>query len=72
MTTREDFTGRFQGTDAIAFENQALSIGREFLPPCALAVLDGAEGTSEYWDWLCEQETDAAEEWAREQAFQAS
>jgi hypothetical protein len=51
-TRRQQFCARFSGTDGIAFENAALSIGREFLPPCAVAVLDGGEGGAEYWDWL--------------------
>ena len=60
---RQQFYARFPGTDGIAFENAALSIGREFLPPCAIAVLDGEEGGAEYWDWLwaaANEETRAA------------
>lgn len=41
------------------FEQACLSIGREFLPPCARAVLDGeecSEGTLRQYDaWLEEQ-----------------
>jgi hypothetical protein len=51
--------------DPIGEECRILSIGREFLPPCAIVVLEGGKPTPEYWDWLCEQaaadETDYAE-----------
>ncbi len=51
--TREDWIDYIGDVGAaIRFENEALSIGREFLPSFALAVLDGAEGSPEYWDWL--------------------
>ena len=41
------------GTTAMAEENAALSIGREFLPTCALAVLDDSDAaTVEYYQWL--------------------
>ena len=41
------------GTTAIDEENAALSVGREFLPPCALAVLDDRDAaTVEYYQWL--------------------
>jgi len=36
-------------------EDSILSCGREYLPACAIAVLDGADGTPEYWDFLIEQ-----------------
>lgn len=39
----------------IEFENQVLSAGRHFLPPCAVAVLDGGEPSDEYWQFLAEQ-----------------
>jgi hypothetical protein len=42
-------------TAAIEFEHQTLSIGREFLPACAVQVLDGGLATAEYWQWLTEQ-----------------
>lgn len=48
-TFRDLFASSVEATE---FETQALSIGREFLPPCALAVLDGKLATSEYWAWL--------------------
>jgi len=45
--------------ESCEFENEALSVGREFLPACALAVLDKAsEPTAEYWNWLSSQVTD--------------
>lgn len=47
---------------AIRFENEALSIGREFLPSHAVAVLDGAEGTPDYWAWLVNSLDDAENE----------
>lgn len=51
--TRQEYIDAAGGlAAAIAFENATLSIGREHLPPCALAVLDGGEGTPEYWAWL--------------------
>jgi hypothetical protein len=44
------------GSTVVAEENAALSIGREFLPPFALAVLDKRELTAheeiEYYEWL--------------------
>jgi hypothetical protein len=43
------------GTDPTEFENQALSIGREFLPVEVRIVMDGGEPTSAYWAWLCSQ-----------------
>lgn len=42
-------------SEAVEFESAVLSIGREFLPSCALAVLDGAEATEEYWAFLASQ-----------------
>ena len=44
------------GTDAVSEENAILSIGRESLPPCAIAVLDDRESaTVEYYEWLTKQ-----------------
>lgn len=56
QATRESFIEAAGGqAEAIAAENAALSIGREFLPPFALAVLDKeSEGSPEYWAWLIE------------------
>lgn len=39
-------------TAAVEFEESVLQSGREFLPACALAVLDGEQPTDEYWDFL--------------------
>jgi hypothetical protein len=41
--------------EAGEFESAVLSIGREFLPACALTVLDGGESTEEYWAFLASQ-----------------
>ncbi len=43
-------------TDATELEARILSAGREFLPACAIAVLDGtpAPDAGPYWDFLCE------------------
>lgn len=58
---REDFVALFSNlAEAVEFENQALSIGRELLPPAAIAVLDGGTATSDYYAWLADQK-DAAE-----------
>ncbi len=42
-------------SDAIKFENRVLSIGRQYLPPCARDVLDGNAAAPEYWTWLASQ-----------------
>lgn len=58
MTTGQDFVDacRAHGTNGTEFENAALSIGREFLPACALAVLDDdGQPSSDYWAWLISQ-----------------
>ena len=48
------------GTTAVAEESAILSIGREFLPACAIAVLDkSGPATVEYYEWLTEQTQDA-------------
>jgi len=50
------------GTDQVAEENALLSIGREHLPPCAIAVLEDRDAaTVEYYDWLT-SETQAAQD----------
>ena len=56
MNSREHFV-RHIGSEGKAIEAEAacLSIGRSLLPDCARAVLDGGEGTYEYWDWLIGQ-----------------
>lgn len=64
-TARAEFAAICQdcGTDPVTEENAVLSIGREFLPPCALAVLDDRDAaTVEYYEWLCEQTRDAQAE----------
>lgn len=54
--TRADYLAGFHTTsDAIAFENAALSCGRKFLPREAQAVLDGKDPTPAYWCWLIGQ-----------------
>lgn len=57
MTTNEALFNALFPTrdDAKQFEDQALSAGREYLPPCAVAVLDGGTPTVEYWAWLAGQ-----------------
>jgi hypothetical protein len=41
------------GVNAVAEEKIILSIGRELLPPCAIAVLDKtAPASVEYYAWL--------------------
>ena len=57
-TTRKDYLSRFATlAQAMDFEHGVLTSGREFLPPCALDVLDQREGEppSEYWDFLIAQ-----------------
>lgn len=67
VAAREAYAARFDTiSEAIEFENHVLGIGREFLPECALAVLDeratedapSAE-TVEYYTWLLEQANEA-------------
>lgn len=43
------------GEDFTAFENDVLSSGREFLPPCAIDILNGRQATKEYFDYLLGQ-----------------
>ncbi len=43
------------GSNEAAEVTAILSVGREFLPPEALAVLDGGSPTVEYYEWLLEQ-----------------
>jgi hypothetical protein len=53
---RETYLARFGSrVEAVRFEEQVLGIGSEFLPPCAVAVRDGAEPSAEYWRWLIGQ-----------------
>jgi len=46
---------RVQGLDSLEQETAILSVGREFLPPEALAVLDGANASATYFEWLAGQ-----------------
>lgn len=41
--------------DAIEFEETILGTAAEFLPQCALAVIEGEEPTEAYWAFLYEQ-----------------
>lgn len=53
---RASYVDRFDSpSDAIEFENGALSIGREFLPASALAVLDEKQDSPAYYEWLISQ-----------------
>lgn len=56
------------GSTADAEVGALLSIGREFLPPAALAVLDGGSPTVEYYEWLLDQTKTAQAENDREVA----
>jgi hypothetical protein len=54
--SRKSFLACFNSTAAaVEFENQALSVGEEFLPVPARRVLDGGKATPEYWAWLIDQ-----------------
>jgi hypothetical protein len=56
ITTRMQFLAQFSTVaEAVEAENQALSIGAEFLPECARTVLAGGDATSEYYAWLISQ-----------------
>ena len=56
MSAREEFLAHFKSTaDAMDFETAALSIGREFLPPCAHAAMDRQEPTPDYWAFMVAQ-----------------
>lgn len=68
---------RAVGSAALDEETAILSVGIEFLPPCARAVLDDPDAaTVEYYDWLSEQtqaaqdehdaEIAAGHEWSRD------
>lgn len=55
------------GSDPIVEENAILNVGREFLPPFAITVLDKTgEPTAEYWDWLTDSVNEAQAEHDRE------
>lgn len=54
--TRTAYLDLFESTsEAIDFENAALSVGRSLLPPCAVAVLDGKDDGPDYYAWLIGQ-----------------
>ena len=50
------------GIDPVVSENTVLSIGREFLPPCAQAMLKNGTASTEYWHWLAAEVDAGAEE----------
>ncbi len=51
-----------RGTHHVRAEDEVLSVGREYLPAFAIAVLDKtAEPTAEYYDWLLDQTMGAYE-----------
>ena len=56
------------GSDPVTEEQAILSVGREFLPACALAVLDGNEPTDDYWLFLFAQTEQAQDEHDRDYA----
>ena len=57
-TARARFAAQFlTSLDAVEFEDQALSVGVEFLPECARAVLNGEAATIGYYAWLVGQTT---------------
>lgn len=40
---------------AVEYEESVFQSGREFLPACAITVLDGGDATDEYWSFLIDQ-----------------
>jgi hypothetical protein len=53
---RETFVGMFASlSEAIEFENAALSAGDDYLPEFVQIVRDGEEPVMEYWQWLYAQ-----------------
>lgn len=53
MSFREKYENLFSNPiEREEFESGCLSIGEEFLPDCAKAVLDGKEATEEYFEFL--------------------
>lgn len=48
--------------DAQAFEAQALSADRKYIPDCVHFVRNGADPTAEYWIWLANQKFAADED----------
>lgn len=58
IKTRTQYLGLFTSrTEAMDFEATVLSIGEEFLPACAQAVLEDrtVEPPAEYWQFLASQ-----------------
>lgn len=67
LNNRAEFFNRFDNhTQAVEFENQALSISDEFLTPIALRVKAKQPLTvaqqHEYWEWLIEQVDGSADD----------
>ena len=55
------------GSDSVTEETAILSAGREFLPPCAVAVLDDRDAASvEYYAFLTEETEKAQADHDRE------
>ena len=55
-TTREDYVNLFSSAfKAGEFEQSVLGIGEEFLPECAITVLNDGEPSTEYWAFLANQ-----------------
>lgn len=61
--TKDTYLAKFRTvSDAVEFEEQALSVGDEFLPAEARNVRDeGGPGSPVYWAWLCAQVDQAAD-----------
>jgi len=56
MATREEWISAAGGlSGAIETENQILSVERKYLPACAIRVINGADGESDYWAFLISQ-----------------
>lgn len=70
ITTLDEFLALFpSAAEASRFEDQVLSAGREYLPACALAVLEdnSVDPAPEYWAFLASQAALMSEEWAEHQ-----
>ena len=69
ISTRTEYLELFPSvSEAISYEETCLSIGLEFLPPCAVAVIDGEDPTAEYWSWLAVSLEQQEHEFASSQA----
>lgn len=42
-------------SDGADFEKRVRSAGKNFLPKCIQSVIDGAEPTTQYWDYMLAQ-----------------